>query len=184
MLTLNDHFFIILQEFGRTSWELFKMNRLGFVVLMVVLCCGSAARAQFKSQVEDQASVSDAFVHDSGSSFFFGWFDPNRFQMHHSFSFSYQTVGGLGGMTLGTYTNSMQYDVADNLTARADLSLSYSPYNSFSQFGGKDNLSSLYLSRAEIDYRPWDNVLFQMEYRNVPYGYYSPFYNPWMHGGY
>ena len=160
------------------------MNRsLCSVLLLFGLLLAAGANAQFKSQVEDQAPVSDAFIHESSPSLF-GWFDPNRFHMHHSFSFSYQTVGGLGGMTLGTYTNSMQYDVAENLTARADLSLSYSPYNTFSQFGGKNDLSSLYLSRAEIDYRPWENVLFQMEYRNVPYGYYSPFYNPWMHGGY
>ena len=159
------------------------MIRFNLVPLACVLFLASGANAQFKSQVQEQATVSDAFIHESAPSFLFGWFDPNHFQMHHSFSFSYQALGGYG-MSLGTYTNSMQYDVAENLTARADLSLSYSPYNSFPTLGSKSDLSSLYLSRAEIDYKPWENVLFQMQYRNIPYGYYSPFYNPWLHGGY
>ncbi|MBM2841771.1 MAG: hypothetical protein HW412_2299, partial [Bacteroidetes bacterium] len=47
--------------------------------------------------------------------------------------------------------------------------------------GKKNDLSSIYLSRAQVDYRPWDNVLVQLQYRSLPFGsyYYSPFYSPW-----
>jgi hypothetical protein len=153
--------------------------------LALLILFSSPGLAQFKSQVEEQARVSDVFIHQSPS-LLFGWFNPDQFHMSHSVSFTYQSFAGQG-ISLGTYTNSMRYDIADNMTARADVSLSYSPYSSISTFG-KNDLSSLYLSRAQVDYRPWDNVLFQVQYRNLPYGYYgygSPFYNPWYReGGY
>jgi hypothetical protein len=152
------------------------MARIG-IVLLVTLSLAQGARAQLKSQVEDQASVNDAFIHDTSPSLLFGWFNPERFHMSHSVSFSYMGFSG-GAMSLGTYTNSMRYDVLDNLTARADVSLSYSPYNSLSTFS-KSDLSSIYLSNAEIDYRPWENMMVKVQYRNSPYGYYSPFYSPW-----
>jgi len=156
-------------------------------VLVVLLIAGvSQGRGQFKAQVPEQARVSDVFVHEAGPSFLFGWFNPDQFHMNHSFSFSYQNVAGYG-LSLGTYTNTMRYDVTDNLSARADLSLSYSPYNSFPSLGGRNDLSSLYLSRAEVAYKPWENLLLQVQYRAVPYGYYSPysspFYSPWSREG-
>ena len=147
---------------------------------VLVLLSAALATAQFKSQVEEQPRVSDGLIHQSPPSFLLGWFNPENFHMRHSFSFSYQTAGGKG-LSLGTYTNSMLYQFADNLSARADVSLSYSPYNSFNTISRKDDLSSIYLSRAQINYKPWDNMLVQFQYRSTPYSpyYYSPFYNPW-----
>ena len=148
-------------------------------VAVMLLVVAFAAQAQFKNQAEPQQTSSGGLItQPSSSNFFFGWFDPNRFTMHHSFSLSYMTFGGQG-MSLGTYTNSMMYQFADNLDARADVSLSYSPFNSFGMKGTKD-LSGIYLSRAQVDYRPWENVSVQLQYRQIPYGYFnSPFYHPW-----
>jgi hypothetical protein len=156
------------------------MKKRIILAVAAALLCASASMAQFKSQVDQGSRVSDGVAPQTGS-LLFGWFNPERFHMRHSFDLSYSTFGGQG-MSLGTYTNSMTYDIADNLNARADLSMSWSPYNSFSKFGGKQNdLSSIYLSRAELNYKPWDNVLVKFQYRQIPYGnyYYSPFYNPW-----
>jgi hypothetical protein len=117
--------------------------------------------------------------------FLFGWFNPANFHMRHSFDLSYSTFGGQG-MSLGTYTNSMTYDFSDRLNARADVSMSFSPYSTMSTFGGKKNdLSSIYLSRAEVNYKPWENVLVKLQYQQIPYGsyYYSPFYSPWYREG-
>ena len=158
-----------------------EMSRRVIMIAGVLVLLGAGhGNAQFKSQVEDQPRVSDGLIHQSAPSLLLGWFNPENFHMRHSFSFSYLTAGGKG-LSLGTYTNSMLYQFADNLNARADVSLSYSPYNSFSSLGKKDDLSSLYLSRAQVNYKPWDNVLMQFQYRSAPYGsyYYSPFSNPW-----
>ena len=158
------------------------MKAKSFVIILSVVVLGcSLANAQFKSQVSGETNIADGLMHSSSPSLFLGWFDPARFHMRHSFDFSYVTFGGQG-MSLGTYTNSMMYEIADNLNARADLSLSYSPYNSFSTFNNKKNdLSSIYLSKAELNYMPAKNVLVQFQYRTIPYGYapYSSFYNPW-----
>lgn len=162
-----------------------KVRTIGIIAALVV--CGVwNAGAQFKSQLEQEPPVSDAMVRQSDQSLWFGWFDPSKFSMHHSFSMSYQTFGGQG-MSLGMYTNSMMYQFSDKVNARADISLMYSPYNSFAAFGSRKNdLSSIYLSRAELNYRPWENVLVRLEYRRIPWGssyYDSPFYNPWFREG-
>jgi len=155
------------------------MGRAGVVMLAVaVVLTAGVANAQLKSQVEDQARVNDVIVHDNPSSFIFGWFNPDQFHMRHSLSFSYESLNGQG-LSLGTYTNSMRYDFADNLNAQADVSLSYSPYNSIPSFG-KNDFSNVYLSRAELNYRPWENTIVTLQYRNSPYGFYDPYsFSPW-----
>ena len=154
-----------------------------FVAAVVILLAVSSADSQFKSQVAQESRVSDGLMREDAGSLLFGWFNPERFSMHHSVSFSYTTIGG-EGISLGTYTNSMMYRFADNLDARADLSLSYSPFNTLSKFGtARNDLSSIYLSRAQVNYRPWENVTFLLQYRQLPfYGlsrYGSPFYDDW-----
>jgi hypothetical protein len=156
-----------------------KRHIVAAVAILAVLT--TAGQAQFKSQAEQESRVSHGMIQDGSSSFLLGWFNPEKFHMLHSLSFSYQTLGG-EGISLGTYTNSMMYEFAENLNARADVSLSYSPFASSGLMtkGMKDNLSSLYLSRAELNYKPWDNVLVHLQYRRTPCGmYYSPFGSPW-----
>ncbi len=151
------------------------------VVAGLLLVGTISAPAQFKEQAQEDSRISQG-IYQQPSSWLFGWFDPSKFTMRHSFEMSYMTLGGGQGFSLGTYTNSMLYEFSDKLNARADVSLSYSPFNSFSSGpGGKRNdLSSIYLSRAEINYRPWENTLIQFSFRQLPYGgyFYSPFVSP------
>jgi hypothetical protein len=156
------------------------MNAFRSAALGVMLMCASGlGLAQFKGQAEREALSSGGLITQPPSTLFFGWFDPSKFSMHHSFSLSYQTAGGQG-MTLGSYTNSMMYQFTDNLDVQTDISMMYSPYSSFGMKGTKD-LSGIYLSRAQLNYRPWENVSVQLQYRQLPYGYYyySPFTYPW-----
>lgn len=160
------------------------MKQYIVTALVILALVGSTARAQFKTQVEQESRVSNSIYQQPDQSFLFGWFNPEKFHMSHSVSFSYMTMGGQG-VSLGTYTNSMTYEFANNLNARADVSLSYSPFASSSLMtkGMKNSLSSIYLSRAEVNYKPWDNVSVQFQYRQLPYGYYySPFASPWFGG--
>ena len=151
---------------------------IGVTCLLMV---SVSAHAQFKSQVEQENRVSEGLMSQSAPQFFLGWFNPDKFHMRHSFDLSFTTLGN-NSLSLGTYTNIMSYEFADNLSARTDISMSYSPYNNLPALNGKKNdLSSIYLSRAQLDYRPWENVLVQLQYRSLPYGsyYYSPYANPW-----
>ncbi len=161
-----------------------KHRVLALCVLLLV--CTWMASAQFKSQREIEGRVSDGVgTAGESSSLFLGWFDPEKFHMSHSFSLSYGTFGSQG-MSLGTYTNSMTYQFSDKLDARADVSMMYSPNASFasSSFGKNgrgNNFSSIFLSNAELNYRPWQNVQFRVQFRQMPYynPYYSPYYSPW-----
>jgi hypothetical protein len=153
------------------------------VVAVLLTILVSAAGAQFKSQVAQESRVSDGLIRQDAASFLFGWFNPENFSMRHSISLSYTTLGG-EGISLGTYTNSMRYKFAENLDARADVSLSYSPFNSLPKLGNvRNDLSSIYLSRAQVNYRPWENVTLLLQYRQLPYyglsRYGSPFYDDW-----
>jgi hypothetical protein len=151
---------------------------------IAVVAVATLGQAQFKSQVEQESRISSGISQQGEPSLLFGWFNPEKFHMQHSLSFSYMTMGGQG-VSLGTYTNSMTYDFADNLNARADVSMSYSPFasTSFMTKGMKNNMSSVYLSRAELNYKPWENFSVHVQYRQSPYGYYySPFASPWFGG--
>ncbi len=151
------------------------------VVVCLLVCAACGARAQFKPDAAHPSEESGGLITQPPSTVLFGWFDPSKFSMHHSVEFSYQAFAG-GGMSLGTYTNSMAYRFADNLNARADVSMSFMPTNSFSSFAGKgsSNFSGIYLRDAQINYKPLDNLQVQLQYSQLPYGsyYYSPFYNP------
>jgi hypothetical protein len=162
------------------------------IVLMLVIVWSGIAYAQFKSQVDqDHPSVSGSILRNDYNSFdLFGWFNPENFQMQHSFSMSFMN---LGGRTLGVnmYTNSMRYKFSDRLDVQADISLMMSPYGSMPQTM-KNQFSGFILNRAEINYRPWDDFHIQVQVNQNPYGYYnglyggyrSRFFNPFFEDGY
>ena len=150
------------------------------LVCVLALAAGSAV-AQFKTDPARDPESSGSLITAPPSTVLFGWFDPSKFSMRHSMEFSYMSFGGQG-MSLGTYTNSMMYQFADNLDARADVSMSFTPTNSFSSFGGKgaNNFSGVYLRDAQINYKPWENFQVRLQYSQLPYGsyYFSPYYYP------
>jgi hypothetical protein len=144
------------------------------------------ASAQYKTQIASGTGSSSAIIDQSVPPSLFGWFDASKFSMHHTLSYSVSSFGGQA-MSMGMYTNSMTYQFADNLDARADISMNYSPNMSFSGMNGKSNNTTfrgIYLSNAQLSYRPWDNVKVQLQYMRLPYGsyYYSPF-GSFLYGG-
>lgn len=126
--------------------------------------------AQFKTRPETRPSSGSALVRDDGGSFLLGWFDASRFNMRQSYSLSYSTMG-LQSFSVGEYMNSMMYQISDPLSVQFDISLTHVP---FSSLGDRfnDGLSGLRLSRAQLDYRPSENTLFQIQFRQIPAGAY------------
>ena len=167
---IQDTFAYVVNE-GKD--ELMKFSLAAMAIAVTV----SVSNAQLKSQEPSHPSVAQSLVHPTTSiSGFLGWFNPENFMMSHNFSFQYFSGGG-NGLSLATYTNSMFYKIADPLNIRFDVSLQGSP---FGQYGGgqQGELSRLLLSRAELNYRPWENVSIRLLYRQVPlggYGLYSPY---------
>jgi hypothetical protein len=153
-------------------------------LIISVLIISTISLAQFRDQIENQPSIHDGMITSNTPSLVLGFLNPNSFSMHHSFSLSYSAFGN-NGLALGVYTNSMMYKFTDNLNIQADISLINSPYNSF----GKDfsnQINGLYLSKAELNYRPWENFSINVQYRSNPLGYYNPYsgYSRYTYGGF
>jgi hypothetical protein len=148
------------------------------LVLMVLFLLSAVAPAQFKSQAE-QPSVSQSLVRPTTSiNSFLGLLNPNNFMMRHNFSLSYMSSGSTG-LSIASYTNSMFYKISDPLNVRFDVTLQGSPFGSSAY---QNSLSGVFLSRAELNYKPWENFLIKFEYNHLPMNYYglnNPWYNPY-----
>jgi len=145
-----------------------------YLLLAVFVFTASFALCQYKSELENQNGGMPQIL-KSQENTILGLFNPENFSMKHSYTMSYSSLGG-NGLALGMYTNSMNYKFTENLNVRADVSLIHSPFSSYSK-GVTDNLTGIYLSRAEINYKPYDNVYIQLKYNKSPYSYYDPLYS-------
>jgi hypothetical protein len=140
--------------------------RILIITVIAVSVIAITANAQFKSKPESTPAVTESMLRPDDSGLLFGWFDPSRLTFHNSYSLSYTTSGGKG-FSLGTLTSSLGYQISDPLSLHFDVSLMHSPY---SNLGGNfaKNVSGVYLTRAELDYRPSKNTLLQIQFRQLP----------------
>jgi hypothetical protein len=145
------------------------MKNMSFVVFLVLIV-SSGATAQFKNRTDSGQRVGESLVRSGESGLLFGWFDMDRLSMHHSYSLSYMSFGGRG-LSVGMYTNSMFYQFSDPLSVQFDVSVMHSPFNNLGNKLGSD-LSGIYVTRAELNYKPSDNMLFRIQYRQLPSMYW------------
>ena len=141
-------------------------------ILFFILGFTAFALAQFKDPAFPTSTVKDGVVCENSSSFF-GFLGSDNFKMRHSVDLSYSAFGG-EGLAISTYTNSMFLRLAQNLDVQVEASIVQSPYSTL----GKDfqnNISGIYLTRAAVNYKPWENFSVSLQYRQLPYSYYSPF---------
>jgi len=105
------------------------------------------------------------------SQYLMGFLDPSRMRMHHSFSMSYSALGG-AGLMIGSYMNTIDYLISENLNLRANLGIMTSPYNTFGE--------NFYLNKpkffggAELNYRMGENTNLMLRIDTAPYMYYQP----------
>ncbi|MGA7161650.1 MAG: hypothetical protein WBZ48_11650 [Bacteroidota bacterium] len=159
-----------------------KYGLWALCVIVLSLLVAEKGFSQFKRTTDDQPKISDSFIRPETDSDLLGFFNPENFKMRQSISMGYTTVGGQG-LALGTYTNSMMYKFSSKVDARVDVSLQNSPYSSFDQ-RLQNSLSGVFLNRAEINYRPSDNMLLRVSYEKIPFGLngmFSP-YAGYYHG--
>lgn len=151
------------------------MKRFFLLTLVLMSICLFSVYGQFKSKEIFQPSIKDGITNNS-SGLILNFFNPENFSMNHSYSLSYNTFGG-NGIALGVYTNRMMYSFTPDLNVEVDASIMHSPYNSFGN-NMQNQLSGIYLSRAALNYRPWKNFHINVQYQNLPAGYFNPYYNP------
>jgi hypothetical protein len=140
------------------------------------------AVCQFRSQPEARSSVAETLIRQDDGGLLFGWFDPNRLTIRNSYSLSYTTSGGKG-YSLGELSSSLAYQISNPLSVQFDFSLMHSPFNNLGGNFAKD-IAGVYFTRAELNYRPSKNLLFQIQYRQLPSMYWLNNYDrfsvmPW-----
>ena len=98
--------------------------------------------------------------------------DPTKFSMSHSYSLSFNSIGGQSH-SQGLYLNTMKYQFSNPLTMYLQIGLLHRPFGTL----GQNNLpnNELFLSGAGLEYKPSDNFKVQFEFNQQPY-YYSPYY--------
>ena len=129
--------------------------------------------AQFKEELSKLVDIKSGITNYQPSQFFLDFIDLSKFEMHHSFSLSYSAMGNQG-LSLGVYTNSISYQFSNNLNFKLDASLVNSPYNTFGdEFTNK--LNGLYISKAELNYSPTEDMHFKIQYFHPPNGL-NPYY--------
>lgn len=101
----------------------------------------------------------------------FGFLNPSKIHMNHSFSMSYNALGGQG-MMLSSYMNTINLQLSEHLSVQTNIGLLSSPYNTFGEnfflndpklFGG-----------AKIKYQFNENSSVQLQFNYTPYFYYQP----------
>lgn len=142
-------------------------------ILFLILVTSFVINAQFKDELDKPIDIRGGLIAQEPSSLFAGFFNPANLSMKHQVSMSYSAFGG-NGVALGIYTNTIGYKFTDNLNLEVDASLVNSPYSTFGQ-GFSDKINGIYLSRAELNYQPYDNFFIKVQYRNSPTGYFSPY---------
>lgn len=159
------------------------MRQLVTLIIGMMLIA-SVSLAQLKSQqAEQQQSVSQSLVHPATSiNSFLGLLNPENFSMRHNFALTYLSAGGTG-MSVASYTNSMFYKIADPLNVRFDVTLMGSPFGQYSS-ATQNDLTKLFVSRAELNYKPLENLFIKVQYSQMPYGisgYGQPYsmFNRW-----
>ncbi len=145
------------------------------LVLTATILLVSLSFSQFKEQIETKPDVYQSII-QGGQRSYLGFFNPANLFMRHTFSVSYLSIGGKG-MMINSYTNSIFYRFSDNLNLQADISLVNSPFSSFGQ-GFQKGINGIYINRIELNYRPFENMLINIQYRQVPF-YYYPYYYRW-----
>lgn len=156
------------------------MRNVLSLTMAALLLVSSLSVAQLKSKIDSPPPVSESLMRPGASDYLLGLFDPSKLSMKHSFSMSYSSFGGQG-ISLGMYTNSLMYQFSDKVDFQADINATHSPYSSF---GNKNDFSRIFLGRAELNYRPTDNMWLQIQYREVPAMYWLNGYrNPNLYYG-
>jgi len=138
--------------------------------MIVLLILSAIAVGQFRYQPEARSSAGESLLRQDDGGLLFGWFDPSRLSVRNSYSLSYSTSGGKG-YSLGELTSNIAYQISNPLSVQFDVSLVHSPFSNIGGSFAKD-ISGIYLSRAELNYRPSKNMFLQIQFRQLPAMYW------------
>lgn len=143
----------------------------------------SIADAQLRGDLSGPSDYSGIVSTDNSPSSG-SWMNALNMTMNHSYSMTFSSFGGQT-QNINAYTNSMLFDISENLDAQVDVSFLHSPFGN--NFMANESLSSrIIIDRARLDYQISDraNISFefsQRSYQYSPFGYGGHGYNRGYH---
>jgi len=155
------------------------MKKLFIILIAIVFFAPNIILGQLKNQ-DKPIQINQEIVRPiQDRSFGLSIFDPSKFNMYHSFSMSFFSMGGKG-VSQGLYLNTMTYQLASPLLLKLQWGIQNFPYNSLA----KDHpafQNGLFLSGAELQYKPSDKLEMRLQFNRMPaymynsYMYENPF---------
>ncbi len=101
-----------------------------------------------------------------------GLIDPSRFKMTQSYSLSFFSAGSRS-FNQGLYLNTLQYQIADPLTAVLQVGYLHQPLGGAGLTGS--SAGQFFIKGASLDYRPSDKTHLFFDYQQTPAASISPF---------
>lgn len=166
-----------------------SMKRFAIATLFSFSICASAwaqapvspigQTSNSETSFSGAARVSDLVNAPSGMGW--GLLDPSRFRMRQSYSVSYMSGSGSSG-SVGLYMNNIEYQLFKPLTLHVGLGYLHQPFGSRgANSAGLSVDNGFFIPSAGLEYRPSDNFLLMVDFRQYPSGT-SP-YSRWGYGG-
>lgn len=135
------------------------MNKFLWIYIFFLFLSGSLY-PQFRNETSNKFP-SGFGIYNGESSFL------KNFNMRHNYSFSYSTFGK-NAFAIQSYTNTISFNLSDNIAFEMDASIINSPYSTFGK-NFSNNINGLYITRAQLNYRISENSSFQFQFNNNPF---------------
>jgi len=137
------------------------------VITIIILLLPVLSFGQLKKDIP-QTNISHTLNSAIFNNPFIGLLDPSRFNMQHSFSVSYASMGGYGIM-MNSYMNTINYKFSDNLFITTKIGLMNSPYSSLP--GENPWQDVKFFGGAELKYLPTENSMIKLRFESTPFYY-------------
>ncbi|MDZ7330445.1 MAG: hypothetical protein ONB31_00530 [candidate division KSB1 bacterium] len=153
--------------------------KFGIIFMMLMLMPGLIF-SQYRRQ-EKPTPISQELVRPQSNPFMgLSLLDPSKLHMSHSFSMSFFSMDGKG-VSQGLYLNTLTYQIANPLLFRLQWGIQSYPYNTLSK-NHPAFQSGLFLSGAELLYKPSDKFEMKFQINQTPY--YNRYGSGWYRNPY
>jgi len=155
------------------------MNKILICAILIISLAPYAAFSQLKNQ-DKPVQIKQEIVQPIRDQFFgLSIFNPAKFTMSHSISMSYFSLGDKG-ISQSLYLNTMTYQITSPLLLKIQWGIQNFPYNTLAK-NHPVFQSGLFLSGAELQYKPNEKFEIRLQYNSMPgymynrYWYDNPF---------
>jgi len=98
----------------------------------------------------------------------------SSFNMRHSYSLTYSSLGK-NSFAIQAYTNTISFNLSDNLSFEMDASIVNMPYSTLGR-NFQNYINGIYLTRAQLNYKISEKSNLQIQFNNKPFILYDNYF--------